>query len=345
MFIPNKKIAFRTHISMGVGLGHYSRLENLESNLKNKAIWFISGERETIKKIYKKKFFYVDGNLKEEIKIIKYLLKNNIKNLIMDLGFKKNISSGKIYKIQNIYLKSGIKLISFDDVRQRIISNISIIPSVSSSRLISVKSNRSKVFFFYLYNFFPKFYKKKTYNNKFKKKIKNILIAISGTDSKAVGFKILRLIANKNYKFTIVSGKKINLNLEKNKIIKKNISRINILNFVSKKNMLNQINKSDLGICGLGIVKFDFSTLQKPFILILEKNDLKNIQIKEFLKFKNCKVIIVNNNFFNSHDNSQILEYIKNFQEQKKNILNSSKYFNKKKLIKKQKNLLKEIIN
>lgn len=51
-------IAFRTHISMSVGLGHFSRIENLEHNLNKKVIWFLTGDRNLIKKIFKKKKFF-----------------------------------------------------------------------------------------------------------------------------------------------------------------------------------------------------------------------------------------------------------------------------------------------
>ena len=345
MVIPNNKIAFRTHISMKVGLGHFSRLENFSSFLKNKIIWFISGEKKIIKKIFKKKYFYVDDEKNKDEKVANYLLENNIKKIVMDLGFEKNISSRKIYKIQNIYLNSGIKLISFDDAKQKIISNISIIPSVSSSSLIPKKSKKSKIFCGHAYNFSYNLRKKNIYVSKVKTKIRNILISISGTDTKNVGLKILRLLANENFKFTIVSGKKIDLNLKTNKILKKNINKIKILHFISKKSMLNQIKKTDLGVCGPGVIKFDFSIFQKPFILVLIKKDLQNIQIKEFLKFKNCKTIFIDKKFLGSHAISKIIEYLKSSKEQKKNILNSMKFFNGKKLLKKQKVLLKEINN
>ena len=64
----------------------------------------------------------------------------------MDLGFEKNIFSKKIYKIQEIYLKSKIKLISFDDARQKIMSDISIIPTVSSSKLVFKRAKKQKFF-------------------------------------------------------------------------------------------------------------------------------------------------------------------------------------------------------
>ena len=36
MLNSNNTIAFRTHISTSIGLGHFSRLQNLEDNFKNK---------------------------------------------------------------------------------------------------------------------------------------------------------------------------------------------------------------------------------------------------------------------------------------------------------------------
>lgn len=344
MLAPNKKIAFRTHISMKVGLGHFSRLESLGSNLKSKIIWFISGDRKIIKKVCKKKFFYVGERYSEDKKVVQYLLKNNIKKVVMDLGFEKNIFSKKIYRIQNFYLDSKIKLISFDDVRQKIMSDISIIPSVSSTRLILKKTKNSKIFCGHEYNFSLNL-KKKQYINNYKSKIKNILISISGTDAEDVGVKILRLLANKSFKFTIVSGKRVDFNLKKNKILKKNIKKIKTLSFISKKNMLNQIKKTDLGICGPGVIKFDFSIFQKPFVLVLTRKDLKNIQIKEFLKFKNCKTIFTQKNFLRPVEINKIFEYLKSSKNQNKNITNSKKFFNVNKLFEKQRVLLKTINN
>ena len=345
MFTPNSKIALRTHISMNVGLGHYSRLVNLGSNLKNEMIWFISGDRKLIKKIYKKKFFYVDEKNNGEKKVLNYLLKNNINKIVMDLGFEKNIFSKKIYKIQEIYLKSKIKLISFDDARQKIMSDISIIPTVSSSKLVLKRAKKTKIFCGHEYNFFSNLRNKNNYTNNSKRKIRNILISISGTDTNNTGLKILKLLANEDYKFTIVSGKKIDFNSKKNIILKRNINKIRSFNFISKKDMFNQIREADLGICGPGVVKFDFSTFQKPFVLILSKKDLKNIQIQEFLKFNNCKTIIIEKKSFKSYKIEDILKYINNFKEQTINIKNSKKFFNRKKLFKKQKNLLKAISN
>ena len=80
-------------------------------------------------------------------------------------------------------------------------------------------------------------------------------------------------------------------------------------------------------------------------MLILSKKDLKNIQIQEFLKFNNCKTIIIEKKSFKSYKIEDILKYINNFKEQTINIKNSKKFFNRKKLFKKQKNLLKAISN
>ena len=48
----------------------------------------------------------------------------------MDISHQENLLKNKIYFKQKKYLNNNLKVISFDDPRQKIISNISIIPYV-----------------------------------------------------------------------------------------------------------------------------------------------------------------------------------------------------------------------
>lgn len=332
-----KTIGLRTHISESVGLGHYSRIENLSYKIKEKKIWLVSGEIKLIKKIFKnKKFFF----FRKENTILNFLKKNKIRKIIIDLSYKKNILSN-IYKIYNIYKKNKIKTISFDDARQKkYITDISIIPSISGKNKILNKFKKTKFFTGKEFNF--TYNKKKNIRPKFKKKIKKVLISISGTDKNNIGFKILKNLIKLNFKFTLINGNKLNFKFKNSIIFKKNLKKIKFYDYISKKQMTREINRTDIGICGPGVIKFDMSSAHKTFILILKKKELNDIQINNFLKFKNCKIIELENIKYIS---TKFMNYIKDINLRKIHFINSMHFFNYKRTLLKQKLLVSEIKN
>lgn len=339
-----KIIGLRVHISMSVGLGHFSRLENLASNLNQKVFWLVSGDINLIKKcLSKKKFFYIKHGDNKKSQILEFLKNKKINKIIVDLGYISNLKKGNIYRILNFYLKNKLKLISFDDARQkRNLSHISIISGVDKKKYF-FNSKESKIFYGKEYNFSIK--TKKIYKrSKFYQEVKNIFISISGTDQKDLGFKILKLLVNENFKFTLVCSKKLTARPSTKSFIKKNIDKVKFLHLISKQKMMNEINKSHFCICGPGIIKFDLSKLHKSFILILRRNQINDIQIQNFIGLRNCKIIKINN-IANDHIKTSILEYIKNDKLRHKHYLNTKKFFMNKIFLKKQTKLIKEIIN
>ena len=344
MLNSNNRIAFRTHISTSIGLGHFSRLQNLEHSFKNQVEWILSGDLKIIKKLFKKrKYIFFKNSKNLESKISKFLINKKIHKVVIDLSHNEIIKNNKIVKLQKIYMDKGIKLISFDDARHKIVSHYSIIGTISSSKKLKKTNSNKKIFIGRDYNFLHYALKKKENKFKFKKNASRILISISGTDKNSTGLKILRLLANLDYKFTLINGKKIDLSKKNNLILKKNFSKLKILSLVSKSQMIKEIEKADLGICGPGIIKFDLSMQKKPFIMILDKNTKKNIQMVDFLKFKNCEHLVINKRTTNEKLYNSILRYISNFNLRKKHFLNSKKFFNLNVMKKKQETLIGKI--
>ena len=52
------EFAFRLEISKEIGLGHYKRLLVLKKKINLKPIWIISGDKNIIHKLFKKKNFF-----------------------------------------------------------------------------------------------------------------------------------------------------------------------------------------------------------------------------------------------------------------------------------------------
>ena len=141
-----KKIAFRVDISSKIGSGHFQRLKILEQLLIKKNIyWFVSGEKKLINFFFKNKIKNI-FRIRNENDVYKNLIKEKINSIIMDLSYFKNIKSGKILKIQKFYKDKNIYLISFDDPRHKILSDISIIPYDYDLDKLKIINKNNKLF-------------------------------------------------------------------------------------------------------------------------------------------------------------------------------------------------------
>ena len=138
-------IAFRVQVSKNIGVGHIKRLILLKHKLKINPIWIISGNKEIIEKVFKnkKKFFFIK-RFSQELKLIQIIKKKGIKKVVFDIANNSNIKTDQNIKIINLYKDNHLKTISFDNPRQKLVSDISIIPY--DYNLGIKKNKKTKIF-------------------------------------------------------------------------------------------------------------------------------------------------------------------------------------------------------
>lgn len=329
-------IAARLDISNKIGLGHYSRLKNLEGKFSNlRLIWIISGEKNLVKKILHRKKFIFFANDKNHNKTLRYLKKNSIRKIILDVSHNLNMRSSKIFDIQKKYLKNNIKLISFDDPRHKIISDISIIPYDYQRNKIQILNKATKLYLGPNYQLLSKNFDKIAKRSaKFIKKINKILICTSGSDSFNLNLRILKIIYENNYKFEVL------LSSKKSNFFKKKISNVKFFNFDNY--FYKRIFLNDIAIIGEGITKYETSFLGKNHIII-SSNKLNQKLMKHYISHKNCLYL---NNFNNSRKDEikkKIKDYIVNHNLRYSHYLNTIKKYNFNNNIKKVNILFKAI--
>lgn len=330
------KIAFRVDISSKIGSGHLKRLQYLEEKLKIKKIfWFVSGEKKLIDFFLKEKKNVI--RIKNETTVYKTLKKEKINLIVTDISHNKNILEKKINKIQNFYKKKNIFLVSFDDPRHIILSDISIIPYDYERKKINIVNKNCKIFLGRKYIFFSK--KLEHYSSKDKKisrQIFKVLISISGTDFQNIGNEILNLIKDIGIHITIISGKKIN----SKKINIRRLKKIKYLNFTNSMEKL--IFDADVAIVGEGLIKYETSILNTPTLLI-HQNDTKSQLIKRFLKHGTCKSLGLYDRKYAELFKKKIISYFKNYNLRLNNYKNAKKKFYAKDMIEGQNKIIRMI--
>lgn len=332
----SNKAAFRVDISSKIGTGHLKRLQYLEERLKIKKIfWFVSGEKKLINFFLKKKknVFIIQN----ETAVYKTLKKEKINLIVTDISHNKNILKKKIYKILNFYKKKNIFLISFDDPRHAILSDISIIPYDYDRKKLDIINKNCKIFLGKKYTFFSK--KLEHYSSKNKKisrQISKVLISISGTDFQNIGDKILNLIKGIGISITIISGRKINSKKTK----KRKLKKIKYLKFTNSIEKL--IFDVDVAIVGEGLIKYETSILNTPTLLIHQK-DTKSELIKRFLKHGTCKSLGLYQKKYLEFFKKEIISYFKDYNLRLSNYRNAKKKFYAKDMIKSQNKIIRTI--
>ena len=320
------EFAFRLEISKEIGLGHYKRLLVLKKKINLKPIWIISGDKNIIHKLFKKKKFFYIKDFKSEIQNIVNLKKIGVTKIVFDIANNNFINNNKNLKTINLYRKNNFKTISFDLPKQKKTSDISIIPYDYISK--SKPKNNKKTFVGSEYFLYETKFKK----NNLSKKIKKILISIGGSDYKNIGIEILKILSNEKFSIKLLSGlnKKIHFKNKK-------LSTVNFHNKVEK-----YYKWCDIVICGEGITKFEAINHNKPVILIHQYDVFSNL-IKTFLKQQTCLSLgLYNKKKLNFYKN-QIISYINNKCVQIKHMKNQRKIFNKSSIFIKQKRLMEEI--
>lgn len=264
-----EKIAFYTQANKKIGIGHLIRLKNLQKRIKNKKIiWFFSGDKKFADRILKKKYYLL--NKKNSAVIVntldKILKKKKINKIFIDIANKSNLENKRIFETfcKNLKEKKYF-LISFDDPRLKIFSDISIIPYLFNKKKIIIKNKEALLLhgkkYFFSSSYFD-FYRKK--KKIIKKNIKKIFIFLTGYNKKNVIKNILKEFKNTEYKILIYAeGLKI----------KNNNKNIKLIGF--KKNIAKLYFESDVSIVGEGLSRYEASMLGVPTILIYNFENLR----------------------------------------------------------------------
>ena len=321
-------IAFRVQVSKNIGIGHIKRLILLKHKLKINPIWIISGNKEIIEKVFKNKNkFYFIKRFSQELKLIQIIKKKGIKKVVFDIANNSNIKIDQNIKIINLYKDNHLKTISFDNPRQKLVSDISIIPY--DYNLGIKKNKKTKIFIGSKY-----FFNRKNFiENNVPIKINKILITIGGSDYRNIGLKLLKLFKYSNFKIRLLVGlnNKFEFNNQNHKIIK------------MEDNIDKHLKWCDIIICGEGITKYEAVYQNKP-VIIIHQFDVRSHLIKQFLSQKTCLSLGLYSNKIEKSYKESINRYIYDKEIQSKHNKAQKKILNDPLIIKKQKILLREII-
>jgi spore coat polysaccharide biosynthesis predicted glycosyltransferase SpsG len=264
-----EKIAFYAEANKKIGIGHLVRLKNLQKRIKNKKIiWFYSGDKKFAKRILKSKYYLLNKKNSNTLisSLDKILKKEKISKIFLDIAHKENLENKKIF--ENFFKRLKKKkyfLISFDDPRLKIFSDISIIPYLFDKKKIIIKNKEAILLHGKEYFFSSSYFD--NYRGKIKiikKNIKKIFIFLTGYNKKNIIKKILKEFAYTKYKILIYAeGLKINNN-------NKNIKLVGF-----KRNVAKLYFDSDISIVGEGLSRYEASLLGVPTILIYNFENLR----------------------------------------------------------------------
>lgn len=264
-----EKIAFYAEANKKIGIGHLVRLKNIQKRIKNKKIiWFFSGDKKFADKILKKNYYYL--NKKNSSKIVssfdKILKKEKITKIFLDIANQTNLKKKKLFEnFFKILKKNKYFLISFDDPRLKIFSDISIIPYLFDKKKITIINKKATLLhgkkYFFSSSYFDSYRGKKKI---IKKNVKKIFIFLTGYNKKKVIKKFLKEFAYTNYQILIYAeGLKI----------KNNNKNIKLIGF--KKNIAKLYFGSDISIVGEGLSRYEASLLGVPTVLIYTFENLR----------------------------------------------------------------------
>lgn len=259
-----------------LGLGHVYRCKNLASEFtKNQVIFLLEdygGAKKVLLEHNFKKIVSLPKNisLKEDIeKTIKTIKKEKISVLIIDKylvnknyvnEMKKNVKTVIITDLNNTDYNSDLLVNGFIGFKNEVTRN-----KFNSKCLLGPK-----------YQILDKKFSKKRISNS---KQYKILTTFGGYDEKNITSLVIKSITNSRNigKMKIILGPAT----PKLKLSTKNQS--NIILQKTTKNMFNEINKSEFGICSGGITTYEFAAVGIPFAIICQ-NRHQTITAKEWEK-------------------------------------------------------------
>lgn len=327
------KILFITQMLKKTGTGNAIRLINYSNLINNKNFFkFLLinlDDKNSIKlldvKNYKKVSIYNKLKLKDfKDRVINCVQKNNIKVIFADLLTSENLYKNEI----NLFFRTiknscDVKIILVGDFRcKNFNSDYTIIPQfiADDHKKFKLKNVSAGL------NYFPfskemKILRKKKFQFK---KIRNILVFMSGSDPMNATLKIVDFLKSsffKKFSIKIILSKKLNL-INYKKIFKKIRYNQNIkINDFNKKKFIQLLNWSNLNIVGEGSILIE-SIFTKKAILVIRffKKKYSNLNFLNYLKSK--KVLdFINLSKINKNN---MIDKIKNIE-----YLISNKYFKK----------------
>ncbi len=208
-------------------------------------------------------------------------------------------------KIISKYSSLNLKTISYDLPKKYSNTDIKIIPYITNQK---INQKNTFVGSQYLGMRFKK--------NKLKK-IKNILISISGSDKFDIGNTIYNILKKYNFNITYIYG----LNKKPSSITKS--CRIKKFSY----NLKELISYNDLIITGEGMTKYDVIYQNKPLIIFQQFNNSQLIQ--DFKSKRLC--LIIKKNLKNNIVEKKIISFVNNDKLLKKfhkNQINLLKNYN-----------------
>lgn len=191
----------------------------------------------------------------------------NIKINRNDVLFVDNL--GKDSKLINIFIKKGLKkIISLDDLKNKLTSKSIIINSIYSLKKKILKKNYPKgIKIYQSLKYLPL---KKEFNKKFsfkrKENLKNIIVLTGGADYNNLSLRLLSFLKKyKKIKIKLLTGKAYN-NFKALLKLKKKYSNLRIIKH--SKNIIEHLNKSNLIISTGGNVMFETLVCRKTAAII-----------------------------------------------------------------------------
>ena len=320
-------LAFRVHIEKNIGLGHFKRLDILKKKLRQNVTWIVSGDEKIIySNLKKNKNLFIVQSLNDEKKLAYKLYKNNFQKIVFDIANEKFLKNNFYVKIISVYKKFNFKIISYDLPNKKSLSDVSIIPYNFNNKLNKKKNS---------INFFGSDYylnkNTKIKKNIIKKKVKNILITIGGSDFKSIGYEIAKILKDENFKIRLLCG----LN-----DIGNDLNDVKNIKFVD--DIEAYLKWSDLVICGEGLTKYEVIFQNKPFVMI-HQFDVKSIMIKSFLKEDLCLSLGIYNKKKLNDYKKKILYYVNNKDLISKHLKKQIKIYGNERAYKNKEKLIKEI--
>ena len=325
-----KNIVIRVDANKKIGLGHLLRVKGfIYKNMKNynKFIVLTKGDKKILDEVLNNKkkiktFLLTKKSSKETDKIYEIVKKFKSKILFSDISYDHYLKSNNILKNYHTYFKKKKNLtVSIDDPRQYLNSNLSVIPYPIKKSFLNLDKNTKVLCGIKYISFNNDIIKKK---KNIKKRIKNLLIALGGFDSKNQSLKILKIILTQKFKFNIkvLSNKNNNKNLLLISKKKKNIELVSKI-----QNIDNLLNWSDLVLIGEGNLRFEAAVKGVPAIFFnnIDNSKKNNYLINNFLRLKTS--LFLEYKKLNKKKFLKLLDILKDKNFRKKQSLNGFKLF------------------
>ena len=278
-------ILVRADSSSEIGLGHIMRDLVLCEQYPNDTIYFasINYEGNISDKVLSAghQLIVLEGNSEEEI--ISVIQKNKIRFMIID-----HYNIDYIYE-KNVKERTNIKILSVDDTYEKHHCDILLNHSVGAdeTRYRNLVPPNCQIKCGKKHNLIRKEFKDITLKTR-NKPIKNILLAIGGSDSSNLNIDILKVLIQFNQFHVNVLTTSSNKHLESLKAYIKPYPNIHCN--VDSKNVASDMNNNDFAIITPSVIVHEVMQLDIPFLVIKTAENQNNLyrylREKEYLSIK-----------------------------------------------------------